>query len=266
MAKWRKKQEKTSKKRKDSDEEDATYEPSGAEFQKIKKGQGRLKRMSQPVNSIKKKKARKSTVKTIKVTIAGEPIQHETERVETSEAEHIEIPIQTPPRSLIQQSVHIQTEEVHQTPPQQHQKVQEPGSTTKKTSTTRHSQHPREFNQSFGDIPLGSGPVNLEDIPDMPFFDDGKTKAVEVRVSKLEKEKVASDEKLKNLEAQNDVLKNEVQALNEKVTSLEAGNVALNEVVQGLVTTNEQLSTSNTILSSENGILKKMVNDHEADK
>ncbi|XP_022040347.1 ESF1 homolog [Helianthus annuus] len=119
----------------------------------------------------------------------------------------------------------------------------------------------------FGDILVfGSKPVSLDDVPDMSFFDDNRTKAVEDRVSKLEKEKAASDEKMKNLEAENVVLNNEVQSLNEKVVSLEAGNVALNEVVQGLVTTNEQLSTSNTMLMSKNEILKKMVNNHKADK
>ncbi|MFS7912962.1 hypothetical protein Hanom_Chr02g00136081 [Helianthus anomalus] len=99
---------------------------------------------------------------------------------------------------------------------------------------------------------------------DIPVF--GSRLVVEDRVSKLEKDKASSDEKMKNLEAENVVLKNEVQTLNEKVASLEAGNVALNEVVQGLVTTNEQLYTSNTMLTSVNEILKKMVNDHEADK
>ncbi|MFS7968434.1 putative transcription factor bZIP family [Helianthus anomalus] len=79
----------------------------------------------------------------------------------------------------------------------------------------------------------------------MPFFDDVKTEAIEKRVPKLEKDKSASDEKVKNLEAENVVLKIEVQSLNEKVNGLEAGNAALNRVVQRLVTTNEQLVTSN---------------------
>ncbi|MFS7946433.1 hypothetical protein Hanom_Chr06g00536271 [Helianthus anomalus] len=151
--------------------------------------------MSKPIDSPKPNKPRKSTVRTVKVTIAGDLIQHEPERVETSTVEPFEIPIQTTPISPIQQSVPIQTKEVHQTPPHEHQKVRERGSKTKKASTPRHSQHSAEFNQSFVHIPLGSEPVNLEDIPDMPLFDDGRIKAVEVRVLKLEKEKTASDEK-----------------------------------------------------------------------
>ncbi|KAJ0835990.1 putative transcription factor bZIP family [Helianthus annuus] len=127
----------------------------------------------------------------------------------------------------------------------------------------------RRSGDSFPNIPefgFKTSPVDIEDIPDMSFFDDGRTEAVEKRVAKLEKDKAASDEKVKNLEAENVVLKNEVQSLNEKVVSLEVGNVALNEVVQGLVTTNEQIVTSNGMLMSENELLKKMVNDHEADK
>ncbi|MFS7937207.1 hypothetical protein Hanom_Chr05g00424911 [Helianthus anomalus] len=115
----------------------------------------------------------------------------------------------------------------------------------------------------ISDINLGLGPTNLDDIPDMSFFDDSRTEAVEKRVSELEKEKAAIDEKVKNLEAKNVVLKNEVQSLNPKVNGLEAGNVALNEVVQGLVTTKAQLITSNVMLMSANELLKKMVNDHE---
>ncbi|KAJ0939999.1 hypothetical protein HanRHA438_Chr02g0067671 [Helianthus annuus] len=224
--------------------------------------------MSQRIDSPAPKKACKSMVKPIKVTIVGEPILREPERVETSTSEPFEIPIQTPPRSPILQSVSIHTEEVlHQTPPQQHQTVQEPRSTSKRTSTPRQSQHSAEFNKMFSDILVfGSRPVSLEDVPDMSFFDENRIKVVEDRVSKLVKDKASSDEKIKNLEVENVVLKNEVQALNEKVAGLEADNVALNEVVQGVVTTNEQLSTSNTMLTSENEILKKTVNDHEADK
>ncbi|XP_021991677.1 mitotic apparatus protein p62-like [Helianthus annuus] len=45
--------------------------------------------------------------------------------------------------------------------------------------------------------------TNLEDVPDMPFFDDGRMKVREDKVEKLPKEKAATDDKVKDLEAQN---------------------------------------------------------------
>ncbi|MFS7929232.1 hypothetical protein Hanom_Chr04g00330061 [Helianthus anomalus] len=219
--------------------------PTVAEVEKLKKkGKGRMKRKAQPSDSPRQTKACKTTSKVVKVTFDGKPIQRAAERVETSTmetpvVESNEICIQTPPSSPIHERIPIQTEEVHVTPSQQHQSVQEPGSTTKKTATPRQHDHDADLDATF----------------DIPSFEHDER--VEVRLAKLEQDKVASDEKIKNVEAENVVLKTEVLVLNEKVSNLEAANVALNEVVQGLLTNNEQLISANTTLSAENEILRK---------
>ncbi|MFS7967578.1 hypothetical protein Hanom_Chr09g00787371 [Helianthus anomalus] len=166
----------------------------------------------------------------------------------------------------------VHTEDIHVTPPQQHQSVLQPSSTTKKPATPREFDHVEDFVATFGDINLGSGPTpNIEDISDIPSFDEDER--IEARLAKLEQDKAASDEKLKhledklkNVEAENVVLKNEVLVLNEKVEELQAGNVSLNEVVNGLLTTNEQLMSTNASLSVENEIFKKVMEDLQANK
>ncbi|KAJ0786445.1 hypothetical protein HanOQP8_Chr02g0071341 [Helianthus annuus] len=107
----------------------------------------------------------------------------------------------------------------------------------------------------------------------MSFFNDERVDVVEKRVAELEKAKVASDEKLKasdeklkNVEAENVVLKNEVLVVNEKVKELQAGNVALNEVFNELLTTNEQLLSTNVSLGAEDKLVKKVMEDLQADK
>ncbi|XP_021996420.1 nucleoprotein TPR-like [Helianthus annuus] len=210
IAKWRKNKDTATKKRKGSDD-DASYEPSAIDLKKMKK-------------------ERESTTERV-----------ETSTVETPIVESTEIPILTSPRSPFLQTMQVHSEEVLLTPPQQHQSVLEPESTTKRASMQRKFDHEAEFNATFDE-------------------------SVEARLSKFEQEKAASDDKLKNVDAENVVLKNEVLVLNERVTNLEASNVVVNEVVQGLVTTNENLSSSNTSLNAKKEILKKMVEDHEAYK
>ncbi|KAF5804576.1 hypothetical protein HanRHA438_Chr05g0208311 [Helianthus annuus] len=107
----------------------------------------------------------------------------------------------------------------------------------------------------------------------MPFFNDERVDAIEKRVVEMEKAKAAldkklkvSEDKLKKVEAENVVLKNEVLVLNEKVGELQAGNVALNEVVNGLLMTNEQLITTHASLGAENELVKKAMEDLQADK
>ncbi|XP_022032221.2 RNA polymerase-associated protein LEO1-like [Helianthus annuus] len=109
LAKWRKKKDKATKKRKNSDEEDATYEPSGAE----------------------------SIAKAVKATTARVPETREPEIVEATTAEPFVVQAQAQPRSPIQQIAPIQTEAVQPTPPQQQSTPQQQGSTTKKASTPR---------------------------------------------------------------------------------------------------------------------------------
>ncbi|KAJ0500752.1 hypothetical protein HanRHA438_Chr11g0492541 [Helianthus annuus] len=251
------------RKRKNSDDEDASYVPSAAEVEKIKKGRGRLKRSSQPADDVSRKhKIRKTTAKAVKAT-SGKSVQVPVERFEIAEVEVMvvqsEFHIATPPTSPIQENIPVQTE-LHVTPPQQPQNIEEPGLTTKKATTPRQ----QGSGLSFLDIPdnLGTGPTRLEDTGDIPFFNDERVDAVAKRVAELEKSKgrtdeklkasdaklkeideklkasdaklkeideklKASDEKLKNVEAENVVLKNEVLALNEKVEELQAGNNAL---------------------------------------
>ncbi|MFS7968439.1 hypothetical protein Hanom_Chr09g00797451 [Helianthus anomalus] len=98
MARWRKKKEKMSKKRKNSDDEDATYEPSNPEGRKMSK---RLKSVANRISS-KVKRVCKSTTKVIKDTSAKVLETRELEVVEATIVEPFEILILTLPRSPIQ--------------------------------------------------------------------------------------------------------------------------------------------------------------------
>ncbi|KAJ0800820.1 hypothetical protein HanPI659440_Chr03g0109681 [Helianthus annuus] len=106
-----------SRKRKNSDDEDATYVPSPAEVEKIKKGRGKMKRKAQLTGENPRKlKIRKTTTKAVKDTI-GESVQIPAERVESVA---VEVPVQsefriaTPPTSPIQETMLVQME-VHVT-------------------------------------------------------------------------------------------------------------------------------------------------------
>ncbi|KAM0036259.1 hypothetical protein Hdeb2414_s0014g00424281 [Helianthus debilis subsp. tardiflorus] len=270
-----------SRKRKNSDDEDTTYVPSPAEVEKIKKGREQMKRKAQPTGEISRKlKVRKTTTKADKDTI-GESVQIPAERVESVV---VEVPVQsefriaTPRTSPIQETIPIQTEVHVTTPLQQSRNVEESGSTTKKASTLR--QH--GSNQSFPDVPytLDAGLTRIEDIGDIPFFNDERVDVVAKRVGELEKAKVETDaklkvsdeilkvteEKLKNVEAENVVLKNEVLEMNEKIEDLQVGNNALNEMIDELLTTNVDLNDSNATLSAENELIQKALEDLKADK
>ncbi|XP_022030859.1 glutamic acid-rich protein-like [Helianthus annuus] len=231
-----------SRKRKNSDDEDATYVPSPAEVEKIKKGRGKMKRKAQLTGeNLRKLKIRKTTTKAVKDTI-GESVQIPAERVESVAVE-------------------------------QSKNVKEPGSTTKKASTPKQ----QGSNQSFPDVPynLDAGPTHLEDIGDIPFFNDEIVDALAKRVAELEKAKVETDaklkvsdeklkvteEKLKNVEAKNIVLKNEVLEMNEKIEDLQVGNNTLNEMIDELLTTNVDLNDSNATLSAENELIQKALED-----
>ncbi len=104
------------------------------------------------------------------------------ERVESVEVEvpvvQAKVHVSTPPTSPIQESIPVQTE-IHVTPPQQPQNIEEPGSTMKVTTPMQESSK-----QSFPDIPynLGAGPTRLEDIRDMSFFNDERVDAVAKRL------------------------------------------------------------------------------------
>ncbi|MFS8007802.1 hypothetical protein Hanom_Chr14g01265291 [Helianthus anomalus] len=94
-----------SRKRKNSDEEDASCEPSAAEAEKLKKGRGIMKCTAQPTGEIPRKlKARKTIAKAVKDT-SGQPVQVSVERVESVEVEVLvvqaEVHVSTPPTSPI---------------------------------------------------------------------------------------------------------------------------------------------------------------------
>ncbi|MFS7913332.1 hypothetical protein Hanom_Chr02g00140611 [Helianthus anomalus] len=184
------------------DEEDASYEPTAAEKEKLTKHKGRLKRKSQPSDdSPKKLKARKTTVTIVKVTLRSKPIQRAEERVETSAVEtpvvEAEIHIATPPRSPIHEFIPIQTEEVHVTPSQQHQEVPEPSSATKKNATPRGFEGVDDFDTDFGDLNLGSGPIPyIEDLSDIPSF--GRVKDLKKGLKDLNKIKLLQMQSAEN--------------------------------------------------------------------
>ncbi|KAJ0785990.1 hypothetical protein HanOQP8_Chr02g0049721 [Helianthus annuus] len=266
-----------SRKRKNSDEEDASYVPSSAEVIKTKKGRG-MKQNAKPTGVTPRKlKIQKTTAKAVKDT-TGESVQVPESVTMEVPIVQAEIHVPTPPTSPIQESIPIQTEVNVTTPPQQSQNVEEPGSTSKKSTTPLQ----QGSGMSFPEVPhnLGTGPIPLEDVGDVPFFDDARVDGVIKRVAELEKAKAetdeklkasdaklkATEEKLKSVEAENVVLKNEILAMNEKILDVQAGNSALNEMIDELLTTNFDLNDSHATMSVENEIMQKELEDVRADK
>ncbi|KAJ0765980.1 putative transcription factor bZIP family [Helianthus annuus] len=203
----------------------------------------------------RKHKIRKTTAKAVEDT-TGESVQIlESVTVEEPMVQ-AEVHVPTPPTSPIQELLPVKKEAQVSTPPQQTKNVEEPSSTSKETTTPI----PQSSSQSFPDLPsnLGPGPTSLDDIGDIPFFNDLRVDGVIKRVDKLEKAKAetdeklkasdaklkATEEKLKNVEAENVALKNEVHEMNEKIEDLKAGNNALNEMIDELLTTNVYLNDS----------------------
>ncbi|KAJ0681086.1 hypothetical protein HanPI659440_Chr16g0631761 [Helianthus annuus] len=158
-----------SRKKKGSDEEDTTYEPSASEKENLKKTKGLRKRKAQPTSDVlKKQKPRKITTS----------IPEQILEVETVENVEVEILVQsefrmvTPPASPTPESIPVQ-EDVHVTTPEQPTKtVEELGSTIKKILTPRQE----GSSSGFPKVPsnLDAGPTGLEDFGD--FFNDAKVK------------------------------------------------------------------------------------------
>ncbi|KAJ0501613.1 hypothetical protein HanHA300_Chr11g0402701 [Helianthus annuus] len=243
-----------SRKKKGSDEGDATYEPSASEKEKLKKTKGLRKHKAQPTGDVlRKQKARKIT------TSNPEQIP-EVERVENVE---VEIPVQsefrmaTPPASPTPESIPVQVE-VHVTTPEQPAKtVEEPRSTTKKIPTPRQE----GSSSGFPKVPsnLDAAPIGLEDFGD--FFNDAKVNELSKKVAVLEKSKVETEENLKQVEAENVVLKNEILAMQDQIEDVKAGNNALNEAIDELLVENCDLNEANTTISNANEILQKEIKD-----
>ncbi|KAM0044463.1 putative transcription factor BREVIS RADIX domain-containing protein [Helianthus debilis subsp. tardiflorus] len=231
-----------SKKKKNSDDEDATYERSAAETEKLKKHK------AQPTGEIpRRRKVRKTTADKIP----------EAERVENVE---MEVPVQsecrmvTPPTSPI------------------HESIPEVNVTTKKIP----SPTPQGSSQGFPKVPsnLDGGPTSLDDdVGYIPFFNGDKVDELAKKVGELEKAKADTDaelkvmkEKRKQVEAANVVLKNEMLAMNDEIEDVKAGNNALNEMIDELLVTNCDLNDANTTMSNANEILQKEIEDLKADK
>ncbi|MFS7946081.1 hypothetical protein Hanom_Chr06g00531831 [Helianthus anomalus] len=73
------------------------------------------------------------------------------------------------------------------TPPQQTKNVEDPGSTTKKTTTLT----PQSSSRSFSEMPSNLGP-GLTSLEDVGFFGDQRVDGIVKRVTVLEKEKVVT--------------------------------------------------------------------------
>ncbi|MFS7904791.1 hypothetical protein Hanom_Chr01g00040181 [Helianthus anomalus] len=95
----------------------------------------RIKRMSKRIDSPAPERVHKSTMKVVKDTFAKVHETREPKVVEASTAEPFEISILTPPRSRIQQTFPIETEEVQQQTPPLKQPMPQQGLTSKKVST-----------------------------------------------------------------------------------------------------------------------------------
>ncbi|KAJ0791635.1 hypothetical protein HanOQP8_Chr01g0007971 [Helianthus annuus] len=200
------------KKKKASDEEDATYVPTPADKEKKKKGI--KKRKARPTGELPRSvRARKETMTYIpQPDTTAVPEVPEFERVETVESPEIEITgvrQSTPPPSPINKTIHISPDH-EKTPVQSPKNVEDPTSATKKFKTSQSSSH------SFPKIP-GDFPFNLpSDSYDM--FNDGKVNVLMKKVSVLEKAKAKleaelkeSKEKLEAVEAENVALRKEVE-------------------------------------------------------
>ncbi|MFS7926507.1 hypothetical protein Hanom_Chr04g00297851 [Helianthus anomalus] len=127
---------KSLKKKKASDEEDATYVPTPVEKEKIKQ-KGIKKRKARPTGELPRRvRARKDTTSI--------PQQdQEFERVESVERAEVEITgvrKSTPPPSPINKTIHISPDR-EKTPEQPPKTVEEPMSATKKPQTSQRSSH-----------------------------------------------------------------------------------------------------------------------------
>ncbi|KAJ0694836.1 hypothetical protein HanPI659440_Chr15g0613331 [Helianthus annuus] len=164
---------KTPKKKKASDEEDATYEPTPVEKEKLKKKRIR-KRKARPTGELPKRHKVRKVTTSIPEQI---PEKEKPESIEVEITVQSEFKIATPPPSPVQRSVPIPEEVREKTPKQPPKTVEEPSSATKKPPTPQSSSH------GFLRIPsdLGSGPTGLEDFGD--FFNDGKVNALTRKVS-----------------------------------------------------------------------------------
>ncbi|KAJ0766222.1 hypothetical protein HanPI659440_Chr08g0313031 [Helianthus annuus] len=240
---------KAPKKKKASNEEDATYEPTPAEKEKIK-NKGIRKRKARPTGELlKTKKSRKDA------TSIPEQVQ-ESEKVESAEVEITGVRIATPPPSPVHQSIAIPKVECEKTPEQPQKIVKEPSSASKKPPTPQSSSH--SFPKVSNDLP--------SDFGDM--FNDGKINALTRKVSMLEKAKAeaeaelkATKEKLKDVEAENVALKNEVEELADVVEQLAEKIMEANAQYKATVDSHKTLmdivGDLHTSTSSENEVLKK---------
>ncbi|KAJ0750151.1 hypothetical protein HanLR1_Chr05g0178611 [Helianthus annuus] len=246
--------EKSPKKKKASDEEDATYEPTPAEKEKIKK-KGIRKCKVRPTGELPRRiKSRKDTT-----TVP------EFEKVESVEVEITGVRIATPPSSPVHQSIPIPEVEREKTPEQPPKTVKEPSSASKKPPTPQSSSH------SFPKVPYDLP----SDFGDM--FNDGKINALTRKVSLLEKAKVEAEEelksakeKLKDVESENVALRNEVEELSDVIEQLAEKIMEVNAQYKALYDSHKTLmdivGDLHTSTSSENEVLKKEVEALRADK
>ncbi|KAJ0765786.1 hypothetical protein HanPI659440_Chr08g0307551 [Helianthus annuus] len=248
---------KSPKKKKASDEEDATYEPTPVEKEKIKK-KGIRKRKARPTGDLPRRmKSRKDSAST--------PEQvPEFERVEDVEVEITGTRMATPPPSLVNKTIHI-SEDREKTPDQPPKTVEEPTSAKKKPQTSQSSSHgfpkvPIDLSSDFGD-----------------WFNNGKVNELMRKVSILEKAKAeaeaelkATKEKLRDVEAENVALKNEVEELSDVVEQLAEKIMEVNAQYKAMddshKTLTELVGDLHVSTSSENEVMKKEVEALRADK
>ncbi|MFS7945238.1 hypothetical protein Hanom_Chr06g00521831 [Helianthus anomalus] len=225
------------KKKKASDEEDATYEPTPKE----KKKKGLKKRKAHPRNF----RARKDTT-SIPQRESKIPEIHEYERVEKVDVRDEDVEVEfmgvrkstppPPPPPPINPTIYI-LEEHEKTPEQQTKKVEEPAS---KKATTSSSSH------GFPKIPhdLGAGPIGLEDAK------------AEAELEVVKAENVALKKEIEEHADMIDQLTDEIEEVNAQYKTIDEANKTLHEMLGDLHT-----STSN-----ENEVLRKKVEALRADK
>ncbi|MFS7946691.1 hypothetical protein Hanom_Chr06g00539281 [Helianthus anomalus] len=224
------------KKKKVSDEEDATYEPTPKE----KKKMGIKKWKAHPIRGVPRSvKARKDTT-SIPQHESKVPKSPEYERVERTEVRDKDVEV-----DFIGN-------------------VEEPTSASKKPTTSQSSSHrfPKIQHE------LGAGPIGLEDVGDL--FNEGKVNTLEREVSVLEKAKAKAEEKLEAVEAENIALRKEIQDHAEVSDQLTDGIEEVNAQYKTIDNANkmlhEMLGELHTSIANENEVLRKEAEALRTDK
>ncbi|XP_022030805.1 glutamic acid-rich protein-like [Helianthus annuus] len=232
---------KSPKKKKASDEEDATYEPTPTEKEKIKK-RGIKKRKARPIGDVPRRvRARKDST-TIPQKETTEDLEFErVEKVDSPEIEITGVRKSTPSPSPINKTIHI---------PDDREKT------------------PEQRLRLLKILHLQQRSLQLHKLQVMDFL--SKVSILEKGKAKVEAELKETKEKLGDIEAENVALREEVEQQSEVIEGLVDKIMEVNAQYKSFDGSNKTLyemyADLHTSSSSENEVLKKEVEALRADK